>query len=98
MIPFAALSLSLSGILQNSITSAFSLFGQFLSYLINLPTSAWAYIAYIFSLDISWYGDLILPMMVVIFGITFLIVFTIVSSSESIDKSVDLGNLMGGTE
>ena len=94
MIPF---TLSLD-VLSSGITNAFGLFGQFLSYLINLPTSAWAYIAMIFANSISMYNDLIFPVMVIVFGVTFLIAYTIISTAKTADSDMNIGALMGGIE
>jgi hypothetical protein len=94
MIPF---TLSLD-ILSSGITNAFGLFGQFISYLINLPASAWAYIAMIFANNISTYGEFILPMMVIILGIAFLVAYTVISTARTVDNDVDIGALMEGIE
>jgi transcriptional antiterminator len=85
-------------ILSTGISNAFQLFGQFISYLINLPASAWAYIAMIFANSISTYNNLILPMMVIVFGITFLIAYTIISTAKTADSDVNIGALMEGIE
>jgi len=85
-------------ILSNGISNAFQLFGQFISYLINLPTSAWAYIAMIFANSIDSYGEFILPTMVIIFGIAFLLVYTIISTAKTVDNDMDIGALMEGIE
>jgi len=85
-------------ILSTGISNAFQLFGQFISYLINLPASAWAYIAMIFANHINGYGEFILPMMVIIFGITFLIAYTVISTARTADSDMDIGALMEGLE
>jgi len=85
-------------ILSNGISNAFQLFGQFISYLINLPASAWAYIAMIFANNVSGYGEFILPMIVIIFGITFLIAYTVISTAKTADSDMDIGALMEGLE
>jgi len=85
-------------ILSNGISNAFQLFGQFISYLINLPASAWAYVAMIFANNISGYGEFILPMMAIILGISFLIAYTVISTARTADGDLDIGALMEGTE
>ncbi len=94
MIPFA---LSLD-ILSGGITNAFGLFGQFISYLINLPTAAWAYVAMVFANAISQYNDLIFPMLIIVLGVTFLIAYTIISTARTVDSDVNIGALMEGAE
>ncbi len=89
-------SLDISSILSNGISDLFQLFGEFLYYLITLPTSSWAYVSYIFSENISQYGTMILPMMVVVFGITFLVFYTVISTSRSIDSGLDIENMLEG--
>jgi len=85
-------------ILSSGISNAFQLFGQFISYLINLPTSAWAYVAMIFANNISGYGEFILPMMAIILGISFLVAYTVISTARSADNDMDIGALMEGLE
>ena len=85
-------------ILSNGISNAFQLFGQFISYLINFPTSSWAYIAMIFANHINGYGKFILPMMVIILGITFLVAYTVISTARTVDNDMDIGALMEGIE
>jgi len=85
-------------ILSNGITNAFQLFGQFISYLINLPASAWAYIAMIFANSINGYGEFILPMMAIILGISFLVAYTVISTARTADSDMDIGALMEGIE
>ena len=97
MTPFT-LSLDLSGILQSGIIAVFQLFGEFISYLINIPTPGWTYIAMIFASSISQYNEFILPMLIIILGITFLTTYTIISTAKTVDSDVDLGALMEGIE
>jgi len=85
-------------ILSTGITNAFQLFGQFISYLINLPASAWAYIAMIFANRIDGYGEFILPMMAIILGISFLLAYTVISTARTADSDMDIGALMEGIE
>jgi len=85
-------------VLSNGISNAFQLFGQFISYLINLPASAWAYIAMIFAYHINGYGQFILPMMVIVFGVTFLTAYTIISTAKTADSDMNIGALMEGIE
>ncbi len=87
---------SLSSDLQNGITQFFSLFGQFIAYLIDAPTNAWAQIAQNFGYAFQPYGELIPIMLVIVLAITAIIVIIILQISHTIEEGANPTELMEG--
>ncbi|MEM4067969.1 MAG: hypothetical protein QXV17_14035 [Candidatus Micrarchaeaceae archaeon] len=98
--PFTIYSIvgSLTADLQNGITQFFSLFGQFIAYLIDAPTTAWAQITEDFGYSFASYGVMIPIMLVVVLAITAMVVIIILQISKTVEEGGNVENLMGGME
>ncbi|MEM4067897.1 MAG: hypothetical protein QXV17_13665 [Candidatus Micrarchaeaceae archaeon] len=89
---------SLISDLQNGITQFFSLFGQFIAYLIDAPTIAWAQVTQNFGYAFQPYGTLIPIILVVVLAITAIVVIIILQISHTIEEGANPEALMEGME
>lgn len=80
------ISSTLASDLQQVIQQLFQLFGEFVSYIMNAPAIGWWTLSLGFANAVEQDGNLIPIVLTIVFGITGMIAYTVLSISKSIEE------------